>query len=621
MALGALAAPGGNVGFDAEGTATVPISAGSNTIKIKSPLENLKDTFADMSESLASMVGIQTREEKRQAAIDEKLLAQKDFEIEMQNKKFEEEGMQGPRMPTSNDDLEGVDTDDKTYGNFVEKAETAGGNILDSIKDAFDQTSFGEKMMAVILAGGFLLFSKYSDTIQKYLEPIVQFLMDTIDFLGPEGAFAAFIGGFILLKSGLAKKIIVGAGSKILTGIKASAAAIDRQGGLLKAMGNGFERINKGAASLVGKLKSMGTMITGGLTKGFTMLGNGLKALRIGIVSMSSSLGAMIVPFLPVIAIAAAAVAVFFSLKSGFETFKQSLDDGDSMFTAVIKGLGDAMLTLVTLPYVLIQKLVGFIAGLFGFDNFKEKLESFSIKDKIVEVFKSLTGGMVNIIKAIAKGAAAAIAAALPGGETPQEAFAKAYAEVMAGGEGESAALQGTPDFQGDQSQKDFNDDSAERDKVKGFNKMGEYDIGGDEGQGTGNATAISYYKKQEEEQRYRDLGTGPKANLSFDDYLRLNNITQGASGSDDFGGEGEYDDFSKEMGMVPVQNKEFEAKLERKTVMKEGKVVSDESKIIYVKGGNVTGDTVNQMSETNITGELQVNNTEHTQKIIQEHF
>ena len=621
MALGALAAPSGNLGFDAEGTATVPISASSNTIKIKSPLENLKDTFADMSESLTSMVGIQTREEKRQAAIDEKLLAQKDFEIEMQNKKFEEEGMQGPRMPTSNDDLEGVDTDDKTYGNFVEKAETAGGNILDSIKDAFDQTSFGEKMMAVILAGGFLLFSKYSDTIQKYLEPIVQFLMDTIDFLGPEGAFAAFIGGFILLKSGLAKKIIVGAGSKILTGIKASAAAIDRQGGLLKAMGNGFERINKGAASLVGKLKSMGTMITGGLTKGFTMLGNGLKALRIGIVSMSSSLGAMIVPFLPVIAIAAAAVAVFFSLKSGFETFKQSLDDGDSMFTAVIKGLGDAMLTLVTLPATLVKKLVGFIAGLFGFDNFKEQLESFSIKDAIVNTFKKLTGGMVNIIKAIAKGAAAALAAALPGGKTPQEEFARVYAEVMKGGEGESAALQGTPDFQGDQSQKDFNDDSAERDKVKGFNKMGEYDIGGDEGQGTGNATAISYYKKQEEEQRYRDLGTGPKSNLSFDDYLRLNNITQGASGSDDFGGEGEYDDFSKEMGMVPVQNKEFEAKLERKTVMKEGKVVSDESKIIYVKGGNVTGDTVNQMSETNITGELQVNNTEHTQKIIQEHF
>jgi len=364
-------------------------------------------------------------------------------------------------------------------------------------------------------------------------------------------------------------------------------------------------------------------MITGGLTKGFTMLGNGLKGLRLGIVSMSGSLSSMLVPFLPVIAIAAAAVAVFFSLKSGFETFKQSLDDGDSMFTAVIKGLGDALLTLVTLPATLVKKLVGFIAGLFGFDNFKEKLESFSIKDKIVEVFKSLTGGMVNIIKAIAKGAAAAIAAALPGGETPQEAFAKAYAEVMAGGEGESAALQGTPDFQGDQSQKDFNDDSAERDKVKGYNKMGEYDIGGDEGMGTGNATAISYYKKQEEEQRYRDLGTGPKANLSFDDYLKLNNITQGATGSDDFGGavydaDGNKVDYLAEM----MKNTTFESKqVTTRTLKENGQITGQSKSTVVVKGGNVTGDTVNQMSETNITGELQVNNTEHTQKIIQEHF
>jgi len=629
MALGALATPGGNVGFDAEGTAMVPISAGGGTlgeIKIKSPLENVKDTFADMRDSLASMVGIQTREEKRQAAIDEKLLAQKDFEIEMMNKKFQEDDMQGPLMPKSNDDLEGVDTDDKTYGNFVEKAETAGGNILDSIKDAFDQTSFGEKMMAVILAGGFLLFSKYSKTIEKYLEPIVQFLMDTIDFLGPEGAFAAFIGGFILLKSGLAKKIIVGAGSKILKGIKASAAAIDRQGGLLKAMGNGFERINKGAGSLVGKLKSMGTMITGGLTKGFTMLGNGLKALRLGIVSMSSSLGAMIVPFLPVIAIAAAAVAVFFSLKSGFETFKQSLDDGDSMFTAVLKGLGDAMLTLVTLPYVLIQKLVGFIAGLFGFDNFKEKLESFDIKEQIVKALGSLVGGLVKVLKGVAKGAGAALAAVFSF-SNPVEAFSKAYAEVMAGGEGESAALQGTSDYQGDQSQKDFNDDSKERDKVKGFNKMDTSEMGGDliggtEGQGTGNATAVSFYAKQAEEQRYRDLGTGPRANLSFEDEMRMKGVTMGATGSDDFGGA-VYDENGKKIDYLAemIANTSFEQKLTTTRTLKEnGQITSQDKSTIVVKGGNVTGDTINQMSETNITGDLQVNNTEMTQKILQDH-
>ena len=615
MALGALASPEGSVGVG--GGATAPI------IKI-SVLGSLKDTFGQMKESLGAMVGLQTKEAKRQAFIDEKLLAQHEFEREKMNEEMVASGAQGPLMP-SNDDLAGVDTDDKTYGNFVEKAENASSNILESIKDAFDQTSFGEKMMAVILAGGFLLFSKYSDTIQKYLEPIVQFLMDTIDFLGPEGAFAAFIGGFILLKSGLAKKIIVGAGSKILTGIKASAAAIDRQGGLLKAMGNGFERINKGAKGLVGQLGKMGKMITGGLTKGFTMLGRGLTALRLGVMSMYSSLLPMIAPFLPIIAIAAAVVAVFVSLKSGFETFKTSLDEGNSVFTAVIDGLGDTLLTLTTLPATLVKKLVGFIAGLFGFDDFKAKLEEFDVKEQIVNALGSLVGGLVKVLKGVAKGAGAALAAVFSF-SNPVEAFAKAYAAVMAGGEGESAALQGTSDYQGDESQKDFNDDSKERDKVKGFNKMDTSEMGGDliggtEGQGTGNATAMSYYAKQAEDQRYRDLGTGPKSNLSADDMMRMKGYTVSGMSDSQFDDATGYDDFSKELGMVPVQNQEFEAKLERTTVMKEGKVVSDESKLIYVKGGDKQGDTINQMSETNITGELQVNNTEFTQKTIQEHF
>jgi hypothetical protein len=359
----------------------------------------------------------------------------------------------------------------------------------------------------------------------------------------------------------------------------------------------------------------MGTMITGGLTKGFNALGAGLKSLRLGIVSMSGSLSSMLVPFLPVIAIAAAAVAIFYSLKSGFDTFKQSLDEGDSMFTAVLKGLGDAMLTLVTLPYVLVQKLVGFIAGLFGFDNFKEKLESFSIKDKIVEVFKSLTGGMVNIIKAIAKGAAAALAAAIPGGKTPQEEFARVYGEVMKGGEGESAALQGTSDFQGDQSQADFNKDNNE--KVKGYDRMGEY-LDLDEGVGTGNATAMSYYNKQAAEEarigRQRESGyTSIDSKGIQDDEDYLNDLLGPV-----FDENGNKIDYLAEM----MKNTTFESKqVTTRTLKENGQITGQSGSTVVVKGGNVTGDTINQMSETNITGELEVNNTEHTQKIIQEHF
>ena len=569
MALGALALPDGNVGFDAQGTAMVPVTAGKETvgtIELKSPFEMFKETFSSMKESLLNMVGLQTKEQEAAAFV-------------------------GP-MP--NNDLEGVDTDDNKYGNFVEKAQSKGSEILDGIKEAFDNVSFGEKMMAVVLAGGFFIFTKYKAVLTKVLTPIVQFVMDTVKFLGPTGAFAAFLGGFILLKSGLAKKGLMKAGSLILSTIKKSAASLDRQGGLFKAMGNGFERINKGAKGLVGSLSKAGSTITGGLTKGFNLLGKGLTSLRLGIMSMSSSLGAMIVPFLPVIAIAAAAVAIFFSLKSGFETFKESLDNGDSMFTAVIKGLGDAMLTLVTLPATLVKKLVGFIAGLFGFDNFKSELESFSIKDAIVNTFKKLTDGMVNIIKAIAKGAAAALAAAIPGGKTPQEEFARVYGEVMRGGEGESAAIQGTSDFQGDQSTKDFNKDSNE--KVKGYNNMGEYlDI--DEGVGTGNSTAMSYYNRDKE---------------SLDGPGRFVKTPQIK--------ETEYDDFSKLMKINGTQ--EFEQKILQKTIIKkQGQVVSETGKITVIKGGNVQGDTINQKSETNITGDLDVNNTEFTQKMLNDAF
>ena len=119
-----------------------------------------------------------------------------------------------------------------------------------------------------------------------------------------------------------------------------------------------------------------GSIITGGLTKGFTLLGTKLRALRLGIMSMSGSLGAMLVPFLPVIAIAAAVVAVLYSLKSGFEVFKKSLDEGDSMLLAIGKAIADFALTLATLPITLVKKLVGFVAGIFGFDSIKETLFS-----------------------------------------------------------------------------------------------------------------------------------------------------------------------------------------------------------------------------------------------------
>ena len=598
--------------------ASVGFGEGAGTAPSTGLLGSLKETFGSIKKSLGRMVGLQERDTKIQQEQLEKL-------------EFLDDGAQGPVMPkaaSGEEALEGVDTDDKTYSNFVAKAEEKGSAILDGIKEAFDKVSFGEKMMAIVLTGGFFIFSKYKDQLVKALTPVVKFIMGLVDYFGPQGAFMAFLGGFILLKSGLATKAIKGAGRLLLKTIKASAAALDRQGGLFKAMGNGFEKINKGVSLGVKKLKNIGGMITGGLTKGFDALGKGFKKLSIGIKAMRASMVSMLTPFLPAIAIAAAAVAIFYSLKSGFDTFKQSLEDGDSMFTAVIKGLGDAMLTLVTLPYVLVQKLVGFIAGLFGFDNFKAKLEEFDIKEAIVNTFKRLTGGMLMMIKAIAKGAGAALAAALPGGTTPQEAFAKKYAEVMAGGNADTSSnLEGTSDYQG--SGEDASIEKAnEVYKKKDYERMDQdeygFDIGDPEGaMGTGNKVAVSYYKKQAEEQRYRDLGFGPRRKRT-DAELEQDRLDDEAF--EDATGpiirqDGTIDttDYLAEMAKTYKGSTTLST---RQTLRGEdGRLISDKGQTItIVKGGNVQGDTVNQMSQTNVTGPLEVNNTEITQKILQEH-
>ena len=605
MSLGALALPGGNVGFDGQGTAMVPVSSGENkvgTIELKSPLETFKDTFTSMQESLAAMVGLQTQEQKQQAFIDKKLLEQHEFERKMMNEKFVDEGRSGPEMP-SNNDLEGLNTDDKTYGNFVEKTEGQANGIIDGIKEAFGKVSFGEKMMAIVLAGGFFIFSKYKDTLTKVLTPIVQFVMDTIDFLGPTGAFAAFLTGFILLKSGLAKKGIMKAGSLILSGIKKSAAAIDKQGGILKAMGNGFEKINRGASAVVGGLKKTGSFITKNLTKGFGALGNGVKALnkgvlsagsklgggftkllgfiskgfmmmKVGLLSMSSSLAPILAPLLPIIAIAAGIAAVLYSLKSGFDTFKESLDQGDSMIVAIIKGVSDAMMTLVLLPITLIKKLVGFIAGLFGFDNFKESLESFSVKDVIVNTLKKLTSGMFKLVKAIAKGVVAALAAALPGGKTPGAEFSRAYSEVMKGGEGtEKVEKQEIKDASSDEGFVNIKEDDD--DPKSAFEVM---------------RAKVLKFRKERDERFKEQFGITDTDKMGVPKKLEKG-----------------------ESMTTTTMKKEF--------IMKEGKVVSQSGSTTVIKGGAVTGDTINQNSTSNITGDLDVNNNENTQRMLNDAF
>ena len=557
MALGALSLPSVQTSFDAQGTAMVPVTAGGGQtlgkLEIRSPMDTLKDVFFDIRDKLIELVGIE-----RSEAND---------------------------IPLSdNPDLDNLDTDTKPLAG--DRLQSGLGSILGTLKDSFERVSFGEKMTAVLLLGGLALFSKFKDTLVKVLTPVVEFVMDLVDAFGPGAVFAGFIGVFLAFKTGLAQFVLKFAGAQLIKGLNLANLAIRKSGGIMflagktaGKLGNGITAMNNGLKAVVTKIGGAGKMITGGLTKGFTMLGRGLTTLRLGIMSMSSSLGAMLVPFLPAIAIAAAVVAVFYSLKSGFDTFKQSLDDGDSMFTAVLKGLGDAMLTLVTLPYVLVQKLVGFIAGLFGFDNFKEKLESFDIKDQIVKSFKSLMTGMGRIIKAIAKGAGAALAAALPGGKTPQEEFARAYQEVMAGGPGKS--------------------ETEKADMAAGIQ--------------TGDANvAESFYRDQ------NLIDGNAEGNVK-----RLANIPGSMRTMFQSGGS---DEALVAAGVMSEDEFKVSKAIDTERAKKLKELLEGTFEQMVAKANNVSpivvnstkqGDTINQKSETNVTGELTTDHAETTQKMI----
>ena len=353
----------------------------------------------------------------------------------------------------------------------AKKAED-GGSILDSLKEQFDSLkegfgniTIGEKLKAALLVGALALFTKVSDSLVPVVKKAVeafQFVRDTFfgDTENPGantlfallGIFAAFKFAPLVKAAGIAVSNIGKAA--ISLGAKAFLAGKD-------SLFFVFDKLNKAGELAVKGAGKAFKIIEGGFKGLFNLLGKGFRNIRLGLVALRTNLAATLVPLAPVIAIAAAIGAVLFSLKSAFDTFKTNLDEGDSMMTALGKAILDFVATLTTLPLTLVKKAVGYIAGLFGFDGVKEKLDSIDFKEMFVNIITGfvtkvknffadvlridignivgrigdLGAKVANTLKAIAKGSVAMIAAAAPGGESPTEAFSRVYNEVLSQGE------------------------------------------------------------------------------------------------------------------------------------------------------------------------------------------
>ena len=555
------------VGFNPGGTAMVPVTAGGGqklgTISIKSPMDTLKEIFVDMKKSLGDLV--------HHAKVTLGLEKKKDLSVK----------------------LKGMDTDGKDPAKGLTMVDSL-KKMFGELREGFEKVDFGDKMKALVLTGMLLLFNKYKDKLIPVIEKIVEGIKAVMGWLGSKGitgehTLMGLFGLILLIKLAPVIKSAYNVG-KYLAGFLPS----------FKTLTNAFKamRLFVGTTLPQGILKSYRS---GGFGKVLKSLSNAFKAMRLFMVGtmlpaltgMMASMSAMLVPLAPFLLIVAGVALLLASLKSGFDTFQQSLEDGDSMMTAILKGLGDVIATLWTLPLTLVKSLVAWFADMLGFKHVAEYLREIDFKQALKDAFVALftkvkdfigaifdfdlgeffgkigniAKNLTTMLKAVALGALAAIKAAWPGGESPGGAYKRVYKEVMAGSE----------------------DPALPDEKSDGDTKVSEPEI---------------TKKVEQETKEFDDSGEGALATAKAA-------VTTNQAYS--------YDNRTVNNNTTIMREKIIQL-LKQQLDLELFKFKYEKEKDKAIMVNNVKqGDTINQSQNTNIAGDLEVNNTEYTQKAINE--
>ena len=456
MALGALTLPSVSYSFDSDGTAIVPVTVGKGDkklgkIEISSPMEQMSEFFAGIDKSLIDLV----------------TFAKKSFSLEEKESK--------------KDPFKGLD-DKPTKKEGSSMLDTLKGQF-ESISDAFNKVSIGEKLSAALMIGALALFVQFEDTIVFVIDKLIgvfEFVRDNIfgggpnagkntllAFLGLIAAFKVFplikaAGGalFSLGKLTGANKLLGRMYKSMLIGLVGEGG----KGGMIRALGTlskdigvallsltkslgstVFKSLNYVGGQLVTVAKSLLRTLSVGLMGSFTALGKAFTAMKVFIMTrMVPALYGMIASMVPALILAApfiifglkvAAIigTILFGLKKAFDTFKEAVEDGDSMYAVILKSVTSFFGNIIGLIPTLIKNLAAFVVGLFGLTEIKEKMKNMNIGQMISDALFNLTNTFLNFIKALALGTAAAVKAIAPRGESPTEAFMRVYNEVIDG--------------------------------------------------------------------------------------------------------------------------------------------------------------------------------------------
>ena len=131
------------------------------------------------------------------------------------------------------------------------------------------------------------------------------------------------------------------------------------------------------------------------------------KAIAAGFVAVKTFLAgtllpaitAFMVPLLPIIAIVAAISVALWALWNAFWDAKDTFDETGSVTEALKVGISTFFGTLLGFIPDMVLKLVGWVAGLFGFDDFKAKVQTIDVTLWITTHIALLIDDIINWFK------------------------------------------------------------------------------------------------------------------------------------------------------------------------------------------------------------------------------
>jgi len=399
MALAALQLPSVSYSFDSDGTAIVPVTAGKSNktlgkIEIQSPLVQMSEFFAGIDKSLIDLV----------------LFAKKSFNLEEKDSK--------------KDPFKGLE-DKPTKEKGPSMLDTLKGQF-ESISDAFNKVSIGEKLSAALMIGALALFVQFEETIVFVIDKLIgvfEFVRDKIFGGGPNAGKYTLLAALGLIATLKVLPLIKAVGSaafslgkltgankllgKMYRGMLTRLVGQNGKGGMIRALGTlskdigvallsltksigstVFKSLNYVGGQLVTVAKGLLRTLSVGLMGSFGALGKAFVAMRSFIVlKMVPAIYGMLVSMIPALAVmspfilvglavAAAIGTLFFGVKKAFDTFKEAVEDGDDMYAVILKSVTSFFGNIIGIIPTLVKNLAAFIVGLFGFTDLKEKMKN-----------------------------------------------------------------------------------------------------------------------------------------------------------------------------------------------------------------------------------------------------